>query len=94
MTPLTRPTAAPVDDAFLALVLDDEELLDAEFEAIVAATWSPAPPVRKPGVPVPAPSDGPSDRWAWSERRAGWRGRAGSSGPGTDGWSRERSPPQ
>ena len=32
---------ADVDEEFMALVCADEELLAAEFEAIIAAGWSP-----------------------------------------------------
>ncbi len=44
MTPLARDghlRGADVDEEFMALVCADEELLAAEFEAIIAAGWSP-----------------------------------------------------
>jgi len=55
--------AAAVDEVkerFLALVCADEELLRAEFDAIIAAAWDqPTPPTRprptrrRPGPPAP-----------------------------------------
>jgi hypothetical protein len=59
-----------LDAEFFALVCSDEELLRAEFEAIVAAAWSsPPPPDPTPGrraepppgraVPSPPPASGP-----------------------------------
>jgi len=40
-----------VEDAFLDLVCQDDELLRAEFDALIAASWHTPPP------PPPAPSD-------------------------------------
>jgi hypothetical protein len=65
-------TTATVD-AFLDLVLSDDDLMRAEFDALVAATWDappPPPPARPapgdrppawPSSPAPAPT-GPVDR--------------------------------
>ncbi|HZC54072.1 MAG TPA: hypothetical protein VE441_16460 [Mycobacterium sp.] len=36
-----------VDDQFLDLICDDPDLLDAEFDAIIAAEW-PEPPTAPP----------------------------------------------
>lgn len=44
--------ARALEADFLALVCADEELLRAEFEAIIAAEW-PARPPRRPGGPPP-----------------------------------------
>ena len=49
ITPVARDgllRGADVDEEFMALVCADEELLDAEFEAIIAAGWPPPPPPR------------------------------------------------
>jgi len=61
MTTLTR-------DAFVDLVCQDDDLVRAEFDAIVAAAWPepPAPP------PPPAPP-GPGDRPAAEPGPPGWR---------------------
>jgi hypothetical protein len=93
MTTLTREAACTDEDAFLALVLADEELFDAEFDAHVAAVWAPGPPLRPPPVPVPAPSGGMQSGWAGPDARRRSGERSGSSRPGTDDWDRERSPP-
>jgi hypothetical protein len=93
MTTMT-PAARTEDDAFLALVLADEELLDAEFDALVAAVWAPGPPRRPAPVPVPAPSGRTPSRWAGPDAGGRAGERSGSARPGTDGWDRERSPPE
>ena len=41
---------ADVDEEFMALVCADEELLAAEFEAIIAAGWPPPPRPRSLGT--------------------------------------------
>jgi hypothetical protein len=51
---LGQPQSA-VDEEFLALVCADEELLRAEFEAIIEASWTEPPrsrPARGPAQPV------------------------------------------
>jgi hypothetical protein len=77
-------------DEFLALVCSDEELLRAEFEAIVEAGWSsPPPPDPTPGREAEPPPDRPvADRPPAS----------GPVGPNLltgaqDGGARTRSPP-
>jgi hypothetical protein len=78
------------EEEFLAIVYADEDLLQAEFDAIIAAEW-----------PSPAP-DTPADDDA-GERSPG-RARRQPKGdqarlpnrarhPGIGGWSRQRSPP-
>jgi hypothetical protein len=82
--------ARTLDEEFLELVCSDEELLRAEFEAIVAAGWprTPArPPLRRPAGRPPTPRGGPRrerppDRLATRPRH-----------PGVGGWARQRSPP-
>ena len=82
--------AGSVDEQFLELICRDEELVDAEFEAIIAAEW-PAPPARRhatkvtcgPAVrPAKVPAALPVDGWV----RRPWY-------PGIGGWVRQRSPP-
>ena len=41
-----QASASTVDDQFLAVVCDDPDLLEAEFEAIIAAEWPDLPPTR------------------------------------------------
>jgi hypothetical protein len=51
---LGQPQSA-VDEEFLALVCADEELLRAEFEAIIEASWTEPPrsrPARGPAQPL------------------------------------------
>ncbi|WP_442278374.1 hypothetical protein [Terrabacter sp. 2YAF2] len=52
ITPLARDghlRGADVDEEFMALVCADEELLAAEFEAVIAAGWSPPTAVPRGG---------------------------------------------
>jgi hypothetical protein len=52
--------AGTIDDAFLDIICQDEELLRAEFDALVAASWDePPPPPRPPAVPRPADNPAP-----------------------------------
>jgi hypothetical protein len=78
------------DEQFLDLLLADEDLLRAEFDAIIAAEWPGQPPDR-PG------------RGTQAERRPGGTRRrrpraAGSAGRPhplrIGGWPRQRSPPR
>lgn len=54
-------------DAFIDLLCQDEDLVRAEFDAIIAAAWpgSPGPP------PVPAPPGSDDRRPGWPSR-PGW----------------------
>jgi len=77
------------DEQFLQLLLADEELLRAEFDALIAAEWSGSPP-RRTGRCARAgrrPIQPRRPRW----RAAGWTD--GPRHPGTSGWARQRSPP-
>jgi hypothetical protein len=80
-----------VDEEFLELICADEELLRAEFDAIVAREWEGSLPPAEP--PVPSPGTGPQPR-----RHGLSRGCQSSPGaprhPGADGWGRQRSPPR
>jgi len=79
-----------VDDVFWALVCEDEEWLQAEFDAIVS----------EPCETLERPSGGPGTIAAAWPDRAGWQRRtSGTSRPWRTGnrpgsrWRRERSPP-
>lgn len=62
-TPMTAsPSEWTVDDRFFDLICDDPDLLDAEFEAIVAAEWPVPPPRHRCGGDVEPPGDGPDRR--------------------------------
>jgi hypothetical protein len=87
----TKPvehTTKAVDEQLWALMCADEELLNAEFEAIIAAEWH-SPPThtvgrgaeqRRPDAPVHG-------------RTHPLRPPAGPAHPDIDGWFRQRSPP-
>ncbi len=93
MTTVTREPVRSVDDAFLDVVLADPELVDAEFEALVSATWSTAPPAGTPPVPSPAPSGRPPSGGFRDVRPGRGSRRYAAPQPGIDGRRRERSPP-
>ena len=84
------PAANPGLYAFLELLRADEELIRAEFEAIVRAEW--------PGLPTAGSSAGRS-RWGadggsalgWSRLHA--HRPAIDRHPGVEAWGRQRSPP-
>lgn len=79
-------------DEFLDLVCADEDLLRAEFDAIIDATWSP-PPARPPASPSRA--DRPSRRDPDQPRTRERRDIEGSEVEGVPGTSSacQRSPP-
>jgi hypothetical protein len=68
---MTATRQSQVEDHFLDLVLDDDELVRAEFDALIAATWeSPCePPQHKSGPPVGG--------WAAAPPPARWPRRPG-----------------
>jgi len=78
------------EEEFLAIVCSDEDLVRAEFDAIIAAEW--------PSFPRGPPEDDDA-----VERSPGTAGRQPRSGQvrlpnrarhtGIGGWSRQRSPP-
>jgi hypothetical protein len=78
------------EEEFLDLLLADDDLLRAEFDAIIAAEW-PEPPADRPGSSVAGrpPGGGPSRRAADPVRGPVSRPRH----PGIGGWARQRSPP-
>jgi hypothetical protein len=83
-------TTLTADERFVELLCADEELLRAEFDAIIAAEWP---------SPVPAEPDRDADAERRRPRHRHCR-EAGSTTlprrprhPGVGGWSRQRSPP-
>jgi hypothetical protein len=77
-----------IEEQFLELVLADEELLRAEFDAIIAAAWSGPPPSRPPrriaGKPASTGDRGP---------RIARTGRAGPGRQPLTVAARQRAPP-
>lgn len=69
---------------FLSLICDDEELLMAEFNAIISAEW-PTPAARERGEPCPRESSPGYGNET--------RGRTDRPLPRRGRWVRERSPP-
>ena len=84
-------TVKCVDEQFLELVLADEQLLRAEFDAIITQAWaSRPPPVRRRGA-SPAADSHPREPLVPPTPGAHWRRRRR---PGLGGWRRQRSPPR
>jgi len=75
-------------DAFIDLVYQDEDLVRAEFDALVAAAWDTPPPL-PPALPQPAD---PAPGWPVGPPP---RPPAPAAGPAPTGWwlCRQRSPP-
>ncbi|MCP2259994.1 hypothetical protein LX15_003705 [Streptoalloteichus tenebrarius] len=91
LRPHVRAAQQVVDEAFVDLVYGDEDLLRAEFDAIVRAAWHRPPPVPpRPRSGPPAPEAGPH---AADDAEPGPAPRARPHAPGADGWARQRSPP-
>jgi len=86
----TGPTDT-LAEQFIELVCADEDLLQAEFEAIIAAEWPTPPPARPP---LRRPAGGPPVRPAghWRQGRLE-RLASRPRHPGIGGWARQRSPP-
>jgi hypothetical protein len=79
-----------VDEQFLALICADEELLRAEFDAIIAAGWGqPRRPALRPRPRGPALPSGPRSRCP----RVDGGIHAPQREPGGEGRSRQRAPP-
>jgi hypothetical protein len=85
---LAAEAAVGTDEAFVDLVCADDDLVRAEFEAIIAASW-PALPVDPDPVPSPMPRD--PERPATAGRRE--LGTVGRGRSGDAARSRQRSPP-
>src|SRR6478672_1585568 len=81
--------ADSLHEEFLELVCGDEQLLRAEFDAIIAQEWGSRPPPARPRTPCPATRP---RRWARPTRTLGLRPLLPRH-PGIGGWSRQRSPP-
>ena len=91
--PVSQDQAVTLEWEVVDLLLSDERLLQEMFEDIVAAEWPPNPvaPLRKPpgdlggtaGAEIPGP---PAVSFAPTQQ-------CRFHCLGTDGWARERSPP-
>ena len=81
---------AGVDEQFIEVMCADEELLRAEFDAIIAEEWPGSPPPADPAPGTPGANQGPRGS-GLPGRRVATSGRPHH--PGADGWSRQRSPP-
>jgi len=79
-----------LDEQFLELVCSDEELLRAEFDAIIAAEW-PTPPNHSPRQHPAGQPPTPRGRPWWPA--LGGRLTSRLRHPGLGGWARQRSPP-
>ena len=84
---MTTSTSNAVDQAFIDVILADDDLANAEFEAIIAAEW----PTTEPPEPAGHPHRTYGSRRPHARRNHEHRAR--SQRPGTEAWSRERSPP-
>ncbi len=83
----TVNSSEALDSAFIDLICQDEDLVRAEFDALVAASWR-LPPPEPPAVPRPAdePPGWPATHAEKGVPQAGRR-------PGGAGLRRQRSPP-
>jgi hypothetical protein len=93
-----RSVTPDLDEQFLDLVCSDEDLLRAEFDAIIAAGWpstaTARPPDRPPGPRPPAP-DPPGRGPGANPTPVASGGPRASRRPvrQAPGWDRPRSPP-
>jgi len=56
----STPAAEAKQDAFIDLICQDDDLLRAEFDALIAASWDPPPAAPPPAPPRrPPPGAGP-----------------------------------
>ncbi len=78
------------DDVFLAIVCLDEDVVRAEFDAIIAAEW-PDPPPDEPAEHDAVIHSPDAGRQRPANGRAPLDDRPRH--PGIGGWSRQRSPP-
>ena len=85
----TRYDPATAED-FLSIVLSDDELVRAEFEAIVAEQWPDEPPGRGDGEEREEPSAGRAPLGAGAARPSS---SARCRNEPIDRWWRQRSPP-
>jgi hypothetical protein len=82
--------ALTADEQFLKLLDGDEELLRAEFDAIIAAEWPSTPPESPGDEHVDEPAGRTAQSGAHADR-AQLPNRPRH--PGIGGWARQRSPP-
>lgn len=73
---------------FLAIVCEDELLLHAEFDDIVAREFGPEPPADEPQDDAGRTPETPAERPVRSLLPV-----RGAPGPGVDAWPRQRGPP-
>jgi hypothetical protein len=78
------------EEQFLDLLLADDELLRAEFDAIIAAEWPGPPPDLADGRVCGAPDPGASRRYRATATRVSGPTRR----PHVDASARQRSPPR
>lgn len=94
---MAQPTAATgtdsVRDEFLALVLTDPDLVDAEFDAIMTGAWPSSPPPCAPHATAGPRADGPGRDLGTITTVGVVRATARPRRPGAGGWGRQRSPP-
>jgi len=77
---------------FLDLICSDDELIQAEFDAIIADQW-PSPPPHRPRRDNPGGRH--SSRWGQHPAPSGPDGPPLTPRhPGVAAWSRQRSPPR
>ena len=87
-TPATGDTRArTVEEQFLELICNDDDLLAAEFDAIIAAEWPEPPPTGLQRRRQRAPR-----KWRGHARRPCPRYGLRRRRPGAGGWARRRSP--
>jgi len=79
-----------VDEDFLELVFADEQLLRAEFDAIIAQEWPASPP---PATPRATRREGGSRVQRLRPSRWWWSSAVGTPPRPARHWSRQRSPP-
>jgi len=89
MDSATISAAPPVEHAFIDLVCQDEQLLRAEFDALIAESWQTPPGPVPPAPPRrPPPSTPPS-----SAMTVDGRPTPTQHVPDAEGWQRQRAPP-
>jgi hypothetical protein len=89
--PGTGDSTRTVDEQFLALICSEEDLLRAEFDAIIAAEW--------PSPPTTTPRRGAADQRPTNDAHRGAAARIASPvtrprHPGIGEGARQRSPPR
>jgi len=88
--PPNSADARSSEDQFLDLLLADDDLLQAEFDAIIAAEW-PGPP---PNLPRRRVRGGPDPGRRRRHRATATKRPGAGRRPPEDGSARQRSPPR